>query len=56
LEIIKYRRAKNLIVLREAIPSKILVTIFQTVVLHATLQLAIIHSRIVATCEIKCKN
>jgi len=56
LEIIKYRRAKKLILSREAILSKILITIQHSNCFIATLQNAVIHSRIVATGEIKCKN
>jgi len=56
LEIINYRRVKNLIVSREAILSENLVTIEHTNCLIKTLQIAVIHSRIAATSEIKCKN
>jgi len=55
LEIVNYRRVKNL-VSREAIPSEILVTIEHSDCFITTLQMAIIHSRIVATSEIKSKN
>ena len=56
LEIIKHRRVKNLIASREAIPSKILVTIEHLNFFITTLQIAVIHARIVATSEIKSKN
>ena len=49
LEIIKYLRVKNLIVSREAIPSKILVTMEHSNCYITTLQIAAMHSRIVAT-------
>ena len=56
MEIFNYRSVKNLIVSREAIPSEISVTIEHSNYFITTLQTAVIHSRIVATGEIKCKN
>ena len=56
LEIINYRRVKNMIVSCEAIPSEILFTIEHSNCFITTLQIAVIHSRIVATGEIKCRN
>jgi len=55
LEIINYRRIKNLIVPREGIPSEILVTIEHSNCFIATLQIAVMHSRIVANSELKCQ-
>jgi len=46
---INYRRVKNLIVLREAIPSEVLVTIEHSNCFITTLQIAVMHYRIVAT-------
>jgi len=48
LEIINYRRVKNLIVSREAIHSETLVTIEHSNCFITTLQIAVIYSRIVA--------
>jgi len=56
LEIINYRRVKNLVVSSEAIPSEILFTIEQSNCFITTLQIAVMYSRFVATSEIKCKN
>ena len=57
MEIINYRRVKNLIVSLEAIPSEILVTIEQSNCFITTLEIAVMYSRIIAiTNEIKCKN
>ena len=56
LDIINYRRVKNLIVSREAIPPEISVTIEHSNCFITTLQIAVMHSQIVATSEIKCKN
>jgi len=56
LEIINYRRVKNLIVLPAAIPAEILVTIEHSNCFITTLQIAVIYSRIVATSKIKWKN
>jgi len=56
LEIKKHRKVKNLIVSREAIHSKLLVTIEHSNCFITTLQIAVTHSRIVATNEIKYKN
>jgi len=53
LEIINYRRVNNRIVSREAIPSEILVTIEHSNCFITTLQIAVIHFRIVATGKIK---
>ena len=56
MEIINYRRVTNLIVSHEAMPSEMLVVIEHSNCFVTTLQIAVIHSRIVATREIKCKN
>ena len=56
LEIVKYHRVENLIVSREAIPSKILVTIEHSNCFTTTLQIAVKRSRIVATSEINAKT
>jgi len=56
LEIINYRRAKNLIASREAIPSEVFFMNEHSNYFIKTLQTVAIHPRLVATSEIKCKN